>query len=280
MLVNTVAENKQAYTNWAYVTSTLARKTPHIIGRPSTRDFISIVDESVLPNIPIDRHDIPVAEKIFGRDVGSLKGKNVHQGADHVYGLLVDIPALLITQYRDVTLAADIMFVNQIPFFVTISRNIKFSTVGMIVNQNAATLLSAVKQIQYVYIGRDFRIDCVLMDGQFDTLRADLTDFQITLNTTARDEHVPEVEHHIWTLKERVRSVYNTLPFKRLPARIIIKLVCFCSFWLDCFPDNYSISSTLRAVVYRGELPFNFPTHCAKSNSVATCKRMKNMTTH
>jgi hypothetical protein len=48
---------------------------------------------------------------------------------------------------------------------------------------------------------------------------------QIELNCVSADEHVPEIERHIRTVKERCRCVYNTLPFKKLPNRIVTELV-------------------------------------------------------
>ena len=34
----------------------------------------------------------------------------------------------------------------------------------------------------------------MLMDGEFNTLRKDLAEMQITLNTVSHDEHVAEIE--------------------------------------------------------------------------------------
>ena len=94
---------------------------------------------------------------------------------------------------------------------------------------------------------RRFKITTVLMDGQFDGLRGDIATLGITLNTASNDEHVPEIEHHIRTLKERVRSVYTMLPFQRIPTRIIIELICYSVFWLNSFPDTGGISDTLSS---------------------------------
>lgn len=50
LLVNTVAQNKASYTNRDYSRALLARQIQKTIGRPSTRDFINIVDNKLLPN--------------------------------------------------------------------------------------------------------------------------------------------------------------------------------------------------------------------------------------
>jgi acetolactate synthase regulatory subunit len=124
------------------------------------------------------------------------------------------------SHYCNVILAGDIMFVNKIPFFLTISQSIKFGTAEMIKDQKAKTILAAIKQVWSVYRKRGFNITTMLMDGQFEVIRADVAELGITINASANDEHVTDVERYIRTIKERVRAVFNTLPFSCLPDRI------------------------------------------------------------
>jgi hypothetical protein len=106
---------------------------------------------------------------------------------------------------------------------------------------------------------RGFRITTFLMDGQFASIRGDLADLSITLNTVARGEHVPEIERHIRTMKERVRCVYATLPFTKIPNRMLVELVYFCVFWLNSFPAKDGISDTIspRTIVHGTHIDFN-----------------------
>ena len=55
----------------------------------------------------------------------------------------------------------------------------------------------------------------VLADNQFECVRGALVDLGAFLNIAAADEHVPEVERCIRTIKERVSSIYNSLTFKK-----------------------------------------------------------------
>ena len=55
------------------------------------------------------------------------------------------------------------------------------------------------------------------MDGQFEPLRGNLAELGIVLNTASNDEHVPEIERQIRTVKERIQAIYCTLPFKKMP---------------------------------------------------------------
>jgi len=78
-LVNTVANNRNNYSNEAYLRAVQARELQIKIGQPSTQDFIHIVDNNHLPNCPITKADIMAAEHIFGPDIGSLKGKTTRR---------------------------------------------------------------------------------------------------------------------------------------------------------------------------------------------------------
>lgn len=60
----------------------------------------------------------------------------------------VTIPSDLMLQYRIVIVGADIMYINKLPFFVTMSRNIKFSTAELMLDQKHKTLVDHVKRIQ------------------------------------------------------------------------------------------------------------------------------------
>lgn len=71
------------------------------------------------------------------------------------------------------------------------------------------------------------------------------------MNTVSRDEHVPEIERHISTVKERYRATYNSLPFNRLPVRMIVELVYAMTFWLHAFQaqDGLSAHMSPREIV-------------------------------
>ena len=125
------------------------------------------------------------------------------------------IPPTIMSQYQNVTLCGDVMFVNRIPFLVTTSRHIKFGTVEILKQLNNATITKAIEQVKQVYNKRGFKVETLLADGQFEPTRGKVADMGITLNTASPEEHVPEVESHIRTIKEKSRSVINVLPFKK-----------------------------------------------------------------
>ena len=260
--VTTVAKKAEEYTAREVQQATLARKIHDIIGRPSRADYIKIVDGNLIPNCPITSQDIRAAEDIFGPNLGSLKGKTVRRETSHVDIEEVPLPPTILSRYRDVRLCIDIMFVNAIPFFITLSRALKFGTVTHLVNRQVPTVLAALKGTQRIYSKRGFRIQFCLADNEFEVLRDDLAALNIELNTAGAAEHVPEIERYIRTVKERTRATYNTLPFKAMPARLLIEMVCAAVFWLNVFPPADGVSTTASPRALVTGLQLDFRRHC------------------
>jgi hypothetical protein len=263
LTINTVDDNKSRYTNRDYSRALLARKIQGTIGCPRTRSYLHIIDNNLLPNCPVTREDVLAAEDILGPNLGSLKGKTSRSGTSHVRDTPTTPSIQIMSRYKDVTVAGDIMYVNKIPFFMSVWRHIKFGRAEMITSETATTLLVAIKQVKRAYAQRGFAFQTMLLDGQFKPLRADLAGIGITMNRVARDEHVPEIERYIRTTKERTRCIYTMLPFKRIPpVRITIEMVYASVFWLNMFPPTDGVSKTHspRNIICGHKL--DYATHC------------------
>ncbi len=132
------------------------------------------------------------------------------------------------------------------PFLVTISRAIKFGTVAWLKNGKTDTILTHIKDVHSIYIKRGFLLEIVEADGQFEPLRGELSEIGITLNRCSREEHVPVAERRIRTLKERCRCIFNTLPFTKLPAMLVVQMVSTCNFWLNVYPPKDGVSRNIN----------------------------------
>ena len=245
LVVNTVRDNKKNYTNNDYQRALRARELQIIMGRPSTGTFIAALKSNGLMNCPVTPGDVEAAEHIFGPDIGSLKGKTTRRNPLIVDSPIAQVPAEVLKRYRKVTICIDIMYVNQIPMLISISRNIKFGTIEAIPNNKTATVLEGIKAILQLYRGNGFTIEMALMDGEFGHLRGALAGMGVTLNETSCDEHVGDIERYIRTVKERMRAIYNTLPFNKIPARLVIKMAKARVFWLNRVPPNNSFGNGL-----------------------------------
>jgi len=261
-LVNTVNDNQYKYSKKTYSQAELARKLQRIIGRPSTQEYIQILANNLLPNCPVTTDDVTAATNIFGPDIGSLKGKTVRKTQKAIIESITPIPIDIYNKYKMVTLCIDVMYVNNIPFLTSISRHLRFGTVEWLKDLKKNTIVTEIKRLTNIYKERNFTVKLILADGQFENISNDVLGLGISMNITGRDEHVPEVERYIRTLKERIRGVYNTLPFKTMPRNMMVELVKYANFWLNSFPKTDGISKTLSPRTIVTGRSVNYSKHC------------------
>ena len=225
-------------------------------------DFENIVRLGLLPNCPVTVEDVRIANKIYGAEIAALKGKTTRGRPIPVQLDNVYVPPELIDLHKDVTLVIDVMFINKLAFFITMSRNLKFITVQYVRDRKTTTLAEGIKSVFEIYMSAGFRVRHVLVDGEFEHLRQSCTTMGSNLNTISANEHVPDIERMIRVVKERVRSTRSTLPFRKIPERMTIEMVLFCIFWLNHMPNKNGISNSLSPrMIMTGNRP-NFKTHC------------------
>ena len=218
VLVNTVADNASRYTPTDYSRAQKSRQVQVVIGRPSLKDYMHIVHNNLLPNCPITAQDTMAAKDIFGPKIGSLQGKTTRRQPHQVNPVWVPILPTVHERYKDVTLGGDVMFVNGQPFLTTISRNIYFGIAKALSDQSNKSLIAAFQNVRRIYSAGRFRIQFILLDGQFETACKALPNaLKTDPNITGQDEHVGDIKRYIGVVKQRVQSIYNTLLFKRLP---------------------------------------------------------------
>ena len=243
--LTTVSENEAGYSPDDVARAKAARSLLAKIGRPSTREYIKILKNNLLPNANVNEHDVRRAEKLYGPDLGTLKGKTTRRKPPRVDTSLI-VPPTIAEEHKDVTIAIDVLHVNNVAFLATISRRIHFGTIEAIQNSNDSTLLHALRNTLSIYRRGGLRPRVILADGAFTSeyLKTQLQLMGVNLNPTARDEHVGDIERYIRTVKERMRCVYNTLPFDQIPKAMLIEMAKFSVFWLNSFPHSSGISQT------------------------------------
>ena len=238
VMINTVAGQADKYTQRAIQGAKSARRFQNIVMRPGQRDMMEIAITH-LRDCPVKRADIAAAEDIFGPNLGALKGKTVWRPNPHVAMGVDGVPPEIIQAHRSIILTMDIMFINKVAFLVTISRNLKFGTVEALPNRQIPTITQRLRSVVALYRHRGFEISAILTDNEFEAIRPDFP----MLNCTAGNEHVPEVERFIRTIKDRVRSTYRMLPYNRIPRTMLIHLTKTSVFWLNAFPARDGVSS-------------------------------------
>ena len=100
---------------------------------------------------------------------------------------LKPVPTSIRLRFKSVNLHADIMYVNGIAFFVSISEGIKFGTAAALGNEYDDSIVAAVKAIHGTYGQRGFRVTTIQWDGQFaSTHERILNELDVPLGVSER----------------------------------------------------------------------------------------------
>ncbi len=114
--VTTVAGNKELFSNQQIEAADRACILQTKLGLPSLRDFRWMVQGNHFWNCSIHPNNIEIATKIWGPNVAILKCKTTCSTPLPVVADFIKVPQAILDLHRDVTILADIFFVNQIPF--------------------------------------------------------------------------------------------------------------------------------------------------------------------
>ncbi len=239
--VNTVCDNYEGFTKHQIKNATRARRLMSMVPTPSPHDFQGMVRHNLLKDCPITPKEVNNAHTIFGPDLATIRGKTVRHSPDQVVTDYVENSRNFFNKNNRITLIADVMFVNSVPFLVSASRYLNLITIEHAPQQTASKIAYLLQCIVRIYNRAGFTVQTILMDNEFEKVRNHLP--AINLNLPASGEHVAEIERRIQVIKEHSRGIINTLPHPHLPQMMLIHLLHFVVLWLNNFPSNTRISS-------------------------------------
>ena len=99
-----------------------------MLGHPTDRDFLGMVHGGMISNCPVTANAVKNAHQIFGPDVAGIRGRTVRRPPESVTTDYVQIPRAILERHQLVTLAVDVMFVNGVPFLVSVARGLNLLT--------------------------------------------------------------------------------------------------------------------------------------------------------
>ena len=260
MFVQTVRQNYEGFTKKELEKATISRESPGLIGAPSERELNYLVSRN-LDSFHVTILYVENSHKIFRPILGGVSGNNTRQNPEHVTTDYVDIPRDFLALHKYVNLVADVMFVNNIPFLITMSSGIKFVTVEHITIRTSKQLSKDPKIIMKFYARGSMIVKPILMNVELDSTKDELMG-KTVVNNSASKEHVAYIERCIFIVKERCSSVASDLPFNFLHEFIVVNMVYFFILWLIVFPVKNRVSQEFspRSIVVRTELSWN--QHC------------------
>ena len=263
VMIETVRKNYEGFTREQVTRAAEARDAMAMMAHPMEEKFKKHVVSSahVVRNFNLSLQDIANANALFVPNRGSLKGKTIRRKPGKVRPEYVSIPRAFYERIKNVTLAADVMFVNGLPFFVTLSRDIKLVSVEFLPSRTADQLCSSLRKVIRIYRRGGYMIRTSLMDMEFEPL-VDILD-EIVVNTTAAREHVGDIERSIRSIKDRGRCIVSELPYNDcMPDQVVIHLIYFVVFWMNAMPSDSGISEVYSPREIVTGMKLDFKKHC------------------
>ena len=240
----TVEENKMFHTPREIKKAKMARDLLAALGTPSIADLKKIISMNAISNLPVKTEDIDLAERIFGPDIGTLKGKTTRQDPLPMATDQIELPPETHEDRSSWELCIDVMCVNKMPFLTSITRKLYYRTAQFLPSRSKEDPCAGLDTVFCLCNHNGFTIDKIYADREFKSIMDPVKDdLQVSMHYSASKAHVPEIERCHRVFKERIRSTYHCPPFKALPKAVMKALVMESAKKLNFFPNKYGISN-------------------------------------
>jgi hypothetical protein len=253
--LQTVAENKKQFTKRQIESADKSRQLYRMLGRPGPDRYMDIVRNNFIIKCPVTIDDVTRAQRIYGKDVAFLKGKTMASPAkDYVPEQPpISLPQDILDNHSKVTLCCDIFFVLGLPFSISTSRSIHFVSCRPIANRSKGAIRACIAADLKTYEERGFTVTNIHADGEYNQFKNLFPHVHFTI--CSAEDHVPEVERAIRTIKETIRATIHGMPYHRLPRAMVKELVSMATRVTNMLPHNDGISDTLSPATIITGLP-------------------------
>ena len=215
--VTTEAEVLSQYSKQDVAGAQRARDYAWISGA-SAETIIKWIKQGKVRNSSLAVRDVLRAQKIWGRHMGSRQ--ECGKSTAHTTMRLPEytVPSVVPQAERDITAGADIFFIDKVPYFITVFERLDYVFVKRLRDRGKKQLLKAIVAALATVEAVGFKVTKLRVDGEkgIDTeeMRVLLRkQAQVELEVLGEGEAVTEVERKIRQIKERVRIIWNSIPF-------------------------------------------------------------------
>ena len=210
-MVITVEDKLKQYSRKEIKKAEIARELQrkfYFLGDGSLEDLLR---RGKIVNTEVTAMDVARARDIWGPSLGGLKGRSTASK-----GKPVTLGEKLRTKQKyEQVLHADLMFVNGIPYLISVLDPLEYVQITRLKAKDDWTLWRALEV--HIKFPERYGLKTVLVrvDGE-SAMSSDFFSAKLhgLLDMSAAGVAVPVVERKIRTVKERIRSVINTLPYE------------------------------------------------------------------
>ena len=232
--LNTVDDNKTSFNQREIRKADLAlmlhRRTNHM----AEEKFARVVSDSWIRNCPVTVGDVRRSHKIYGPPLPPIKGRTRYQASQRVQATdIVQIPRSMYEELKDAVLCADFYYVNGVTVFHTITRKIDYRTVSFPISRSKVSIVHELTEVFKIYNARGFRITEIHADNEFGKAAKDVLPARMVC--CGVDDHVPEIERSIQTMKNDSRSTCHAMPYRCYPRVMVRALIKTGVAFLNAF---------------------------------------------
>ena len=252
--ITTVEDMKRLYSAREVASAQRAKEQIINMGNPSAKNVVAAI-RGGMADISFTVQDVYRAYKIWGPDLGAVRGKTMRTTEDAV--VAEEIRGILAP--LDLTMHADIMFVEGLPFLTVVLTPLCFTIVELLRGRTAGVVKTAINKMLAMVRRQGYNVSWILSDGEGaivalkDELNLDVG-VKARVNTTAAGDHVPVVENKIRQIKGGVRGIIATLPYL-IPLFLIAYLVAHVVFCINMFPSRATSENVSPYESFTGRKP-------------------------
>ena len=130
-------------------------------------------------------------------------------------------------------------------------------------NRKADTICEGLNKVLNLYNNARFTITTICADPEFLKLVDDMHDmYDIDLEDSMAQAHVPQAERNNHTLKEHICALYHTIPFNCMPLQVLVPLVLEATSKLNYFPVKGGVSNYYSPRTILGFPVIDYDKHC------------------
>ena len=247
LLSNAVSDTKEGFIYRKIKGAEVARSIYVTLIYPSDKDHKWVFCSNQIKNCLVTVQDVEVAQNVWGNNIASLNGKTTSEKLECSCQVSKEDPCR-IDKFAQVSIPhMRYIFVNKIPFSLTLSRNIYFTVVNHLENCTVPEIFKAFKKVYQHYLHSGFGITTVHEDSEFGPLKVLIYSLRggPLANLNTENEHVPDIKRRIRVAKERCRAIRHGLPFQRMPKLLTTHIVLNTVKILNFFPTKGRISDSL-----------------------------------
>ena len=191
-----------------------------------------------MKNIPFSENEVNQADATIGQCKACLQGKCTSKRTNNVSNPEVSEIGEIV--------ACDLMFIENQPYFVAVDLHSGTKSSKPMSSKHGSSIAEALVELSKVYQRHHHRVRLVYSDqesGIKSKIVDDITaELGIVISNTCTRQHVASVERAIRTIKERVNTIINSLPYQ-LPVALYRHLVDFVVSCINLIPKENAIDS-------------------------------------